>query len=66
MQQFAAFLILVRLFIVLVGTQFETSDGDKLAAVARLAGSKIPRGNATGSQFRSARSMRCAGVADPA
>ena len=41
MRQFAAFLILVGLFIVLVGTQFRTSDGDKLAAVARLAGSKI-------------------------
>lgn len=41
MRQFAAFLILVGLFIVLVGTQFRTSDGDKLAAVARLAGSRI-------------------------
>jgi hyperosmotically inducible periplasmic protein len=41
MRQFAAFLILVGLFIVLVGTQFQTSDGEKLAAVARLAGAKI-------------------------
>jgi hyperosmotically inducible protein len=41
MRQFAAFLILVGLFIVLVGTQFRASDGEKLAAVARLAGAKI-------------------------
>lgn len=41
MRQFAAFLILVGLFIVLVGTQFQASDGDKLAAVARLVGAKI-------------------------
>jgi hypothetical protein len=41
MRQFAAFLILVGLFIVLVGTQFQASDGEKLAAVARLAGAKI-------------------------
>ena len=41
MRQFAAFLILVGLFIVLVGTQFQASDGEKLAAVARLTGAKI-------------------------
>jgi hyperosmotically inducible periplasmic protein len=41
MRQFAAFLILIGLFIVLVGTQFQASDGDRLAAVARLAGAKI-------------------------
>ena len=41
MRQFAAFLILVGLFIVLVGTQFRTTDGDKFAAVARLASSRI-------------------------
>lgn len=41
MRQFAAFLILVGLFIVLVGTQFQASDGEKLAAVARLIGAKI-------------------------
>jgi hyperosmotically inducible periplasmic protein len=41
MRQFAALLILVGLFVVLVGTQFRASDGDKLAAVARLAGAKI-------------------------
>jgi len=40
MRQFAALLILVALFIVLVGTQFRASDGDKLAAVARLASAK--------------------------
>jgi hypothetical protein len=41
MRQFAAFLILVALFVVLVATRFQASDGDKLAAVARLAGAKI-------------------------
>ena len=41
MRQFAAFLILVGLFVVLVGTQFQASDGDKLAAVARIAGARI-------------------------
>ena len=41
MRQFAAFLILVGLFVVLVGTQFKSSDGDRLAAVARLAGAKF-------------------------
>ena len=41
MRQFAAFLILVSLFVVLVGTQFQATDGDKLAAVARLAGARI-------------------------
>jgi len=41
MRQFAAFLLLLGLFIVLVGTQFEASDGDRLAAVARIAGGKI-------------------------
>jgi hypothetical protein len=41
MRQFAAFLILIGLFVVLVGTQFQASDGDRLAAVARLAGARI-------------------------
>jgi len=41
MRQFAAFLILVGLFIVLVGTQFQASDGNRLAAVARLAAARI-------------------------
>jgi hyperosmotically inducible periplasmic protein len=41
MRQFAAFLILVGLFVVLVGTQFQASDGDKLTAVARRVGEKI-------------------------
>ena len=41
MRQFAAFLILIALFVVLVGTRFKASDAEKLAAVARLAGSKI-------------------------
>lgn len=41
MRQFAAFLILIALFVVLVGTRFHASDGDKLAAVARLAMAKL-------------------------
>src|SRR5436190_1557763 len=41
MRQFAAFLILVALFVVLVGTRFRASDGDKLVAVGRLAAAKI-------------------------
>ena len=41
MRQFAAFLILVALFVVLVGTQFRASDGEKLAAVARVATAKV-------------------------
>ena len=41
MRQCAAFLILVGLFVVVVGAQFQGSDGDKLMAVARLAGAKI-------------------------
>jgi hyperosmotically inducible periplasmic protein len=41
MRQFAAVLILIALFVVLVGSQFRASDGDKLAAVARLTGAKL-------------------------
>jgi osmotically-inducible protein OsmY len=41
MRQFAAMLILIALFVVLVGTRFQASDGDKLASVLRVAGVKI-------------------------
>lgn len=41
MRQFVAFLILVALFIVLVGSRFRESDWEKLAKVARLAGKKF-------------------------
>ena len=41
MRQFVAFLILVALFVVLVGTRFRASDWEKLARVARLAGNKF-------------------------
>jgi hyperosmotically inducible protein len=41
MRQFAAILILIALFMVLVGSRFQASDGDKLAVVARLVGNKI-------------------------
>lgn len=41
MRQLSAVLILVALFIVLVGSRFRPSDGDKLSAVARIAGAKF-------------------------
>jgi osmotically-inducible protein OsmY len=41
MRQIAAVLILISLFVVLVGTRFQGSDGDKLVAVARLSGQKL-------------------------
>lgn len=41
MRQFAAMLILIALFVVLVGTRFQASDGDKLAAIARLVSLKL-------------------------
>jgi hyperosmotically inducible periplasmic protein len=41
MRQFAAFLILVSLFVLLVGTRFKPSDGDKLASVSRVALGRI-------------------------
>jgi hyperosmotically inducible protein len=41
MRQFAAMLILIALFVVLVGARFQASDGDKLTAVARLVGIKF-------------------------
>jgi hyperosmotically inducible periplasmic protein len=41
MRQFAAVLILVALFLVLVGSRFKASDGDKLRAVSRLTVQKV-------------------------
>ena len=41
MRQFVAFLILVALFVVLVGSRFRESDWEKLGKVARLAGKKF-------------------------
>ena len=41
MRQFSAVLILVALFLVLVGSRFQASDGDKLAAVSRLTARKV-------------------------
>lgn len=41
MRQFAAFLILIALFVVLVCTRFQVSDSDKLAAVTRLVSTKL-------------------------
>jgi hypothetical protein len=41
MRQFASFAILIVLFVLLVGSRFEPSDGDRLAAIGRLVGAKI-------------------------
>lgn len=41
MRQFAAVLILVALFLLLVGTRFKASDGDKLRAASRVAVGKV-------------------------
>jgi osmotically-inducible protein OsmY len=41
MRQFAAVLILVALFLVLVGSRFKASDGDKLQTVSRMAVEKV-------------------------
>jgi len=41
MRQFAAVLILVALFVVLIGSRFKASDGDRLAAVSRLTVTKV-------------------------
>ena len=40
-RQIVAFLILVALFVVLVGSRFRESDWDRLSRVARLAGEKF-------------------------
>src|SRR5947208_3023471 len=41
MRQIAAVLILIALFVLLVGSRFKPSDGDKLASVSRLAVNKV-------------------------
>lgn len=41
MRQIAAVMILVALFVVLVGSRFKASDGEKLAAVSRLSVTKV-------------------------
>lgn len=41
MRQIAAALILIALFVLLVGTRFSPTDGDKLASVGRLAVAKV-------------------------
>lgn len=41
MRQFAAFGILAALFLLLVGSRFQASDGDKLARVSRLVAGKV-------------------------
>lgn len=41
MRQIAAFSILVALFMVLVGSRFKASDGEKLAAISRLSVVKV-------------------------
>jgi osmotically-inducible protein OsmY len=41
MRQFAAFGILIALFLLLVGSRFQASDGEKLAKVSRLVVGKV-------------------------
>jgi osmotically-inducible protein OsmY len=41
MRQIAAVLILIALFVLLVGSRFQPSDGEKLAAVSRLTVAKV-------------------------
>lgn len=41
MRQFLVFLVLTGLYVVLVGSQFRASDGDKLAAVAQRVTGKL-------------------------
>lgn len=41
MRQLASVMILVALFLLLVGSKFKASDGDKLAAVSRLTAAKL-------------------------
>lgn len=41
MRQIAAFGILVALFLLLVGSRFQSSDGEKLARVSRLVAGKV-------------------------
>ena len=41
MRQLAAFGILIALFLLLVGSRFQASDGDKLAKVSRLVVGKV-------------------------
>jgi osmotically-inducible protein OsmY len=41
MRQFAAVLILVALFLLLVGTRFKASDGERLRAASRVAVGKV-------------------------
>ena len=41
MRQFAMFLILAALYVVLVGSQFRASDGDRLAAVTQRVTGKL-------------------------
>lgn len=41
MRQLAAVMILVALFLLLVGSRFKASDGDKLRAVSHLTASKV-------------------------
>jgi hypothetical protein len=41
MRQFASVGILIALFVVLVGSHFKASDGDRLAAVLRIASIKV-------------------------
>jgi hypothetical protein len=51
MRQIAAVLILIALFVLLVGSRFEHSDGDRLAAISRLAVGKVRSGLPAGAKM---------------
>lgn len=51
MRQIAAVLILIALFVLLVGSRFEHSDGDRLVAISRLAVGKIREGLPPGTKM---------------
>ena len=51
MRQIAAVLILIALFVLLVGSRFEHSDGTRLAAISRLAVSKVRGGLPPGERM---------------
>ncbi len=51
MRQIAAVLILAALFVLLVGSRFAPSDGDRLAAISRLAAAKVRGGLPPGAKM---------------
>ena len=64
MRQFAAVLILVALFLLLVGSRFKASDGDKLRAVSRSDRDQDPERTTTNDQRGRSRGRAAEGTAD--